>query len=634
MQPVLIGQWPLELQQVWALLQSSGSSPEGGLITHLVVLDRQQPIGCVPLARFFGPAAESLILAESLESITCLSAETPIRQFWEHLQRLPITQQPLHWGVTDTDTGDFLGLVDLQRLLPQLAHALSTPEDDLESPLQAQAAYWEAKQQRQDELLAEISHDLKNPLTAILGLLNILQQYDVDPLTEKQRHYLELIDEKAHQITALVKQMVHLSQAQSTGFKPQLEIVDLPALCTQVIEGQTADIQFYIDEHVPPLIADPNCLRPILQFLLQQAQTSAAVTLRVEPWGGWIGFEIAATSKVPTSTNTEPVTPEISRLEQHLIRHLAHQQGGVIFHSPARYQAGLLIPSNLAAMQSDRTLAPQLSRQLVVVIAKAPGVIEMLRLGSSAYRLVVAPTGVDAVATVRQLQPAVVFLHLALPALPGWTMLTLLKHHVPQVPVVVLGEAAQQQQANQQGAQMFVSPPWNEQIFQQCLQTIAPLAEASSFSTAAVETNGEERGENIASHSLSSLSVEPSAAPSKLTVLHWEAASPNTSPSLSQRLNRQGCRVIATESAEEATLLAQIWKPRVILYTGSEPTVLQHLEPESPLVQIPFVIVEPAVFTQVRKIPNLTVYECSAARLQTTEIAVLVQVLQVAAGVL
>lgn len=60
------------------------------------------------------------------------------------------------------------------------------------------------------KLLAQMTQELRTPLTAILGMASVLNQSIYGPLTEKQKEYVEVIHHSGRQVLALVDEIIRL----------------------------------------------------------------------------------------------------------------------------------------------------------------------------------------------------------------------------------------------------------------------------------------------------------------------------------------------------------------------------------------------------------------------------------------
>lgn len=91
----------------------------------------------------------------------------------------------------------------------------------------------EVKSQRmRTELITNVSHDLKTPLTAIITYIDLMQEEGV---TEKQREeYLEVLERKSLRLKALIEDLFEVSKASSGNVTFHAEKVDICNLVRQV----------------------------------------------------------------------------------------------------------------------------------------------------------------------------------------------------------------------------------------------------------------------------------------------------------------------------------------------------------------------------------------------------------------
>ena len=91
----------------------------------------------------------------------------------------------------------------------------------------------EVKSQRmKSELITNVSHDLKTPLTAIITYVKLLQEPGV---TEEQRkEYLETLDRKSLRLKALIEDLFEVSKANSQNITLDIRDVDIVSMVKQV----------------------------------------------------------------------------------------------------------------------------------------------------------------------------------------------------------------------------------------------------------------------------------------------------------------------------------------------------------------------------------------------------------------
>ena len=135
-----------------------------------------------------------------------------------------------------------------------------------------------AASEAKTRFLANVSHELRSPATGIIGLLRLLLDRRSDPLTDEQRHQLELIRRSARDLLALVNDLLDLAKAESGRLDPRWAEVDIPAMF-ETLRGTMASL--VADSPVsivvePPrsgvgLVSDEAMLSQVLRNLLTNA---------------------------------------------------------------------------------------------------------------------------------------------------------------------------------------------------------------------------------------------------------------------------------------------------------------------------------------------------------------------------
>ena len=111
----------------------------------------------------------------------------------------------------------------------------------------------EVKSQRmKSELITNVSHDLKTPLTAIITYVKLLQEPGV---TEEQRkEYLETLDRKSLRLKALIEDLFEVSKANSQNITLDIRDVDIVSMVKQVefeMEDKLADAGLDVRMNLP-----------------------------------------------------------------------------------------------------------------------------------------------------------------------------------------------------------------------------------------------------------------------------------------------------------------------------------------------------------------------------------------------
>ncbi|CAN5784562.1 hypothetical protein BH23GEM10_BH23GEM10_04080 [soil metagenome] len=135
------------------------------------------------------------------------------------------------------------------------------------------------------DFVANVSHELKTPLTSIRGYVETLLADDELPL-EERRQFLDVVRKNAGRLHHIVDDLLDLSRLESGGWRPELHEVDALAIVRDVWSGCTARAEKRRVTFVPPdeaysVLADAGGLRQVLSNLFDNA-------LRHTPDGGCI----------------------------------------------------------------------------------------------------------------------------------------------------------------------------------------------------------------------------------------------------------------------------------------------------------------------------------------------------------
>jgi|GEM_PF-121238 two-component system NtrC family sensor kinase len=125
------------------------------------------------------------------------------------------------------------------------------------------------------EFVATVSHDLRSPLTTILGYVDLIERGG--PLTSQQREFLRRVQQSTQSITTLVTDLVHLGRIEA-GFDTQQDLVDLSALAGYAVESvrsrcESRAIELIADlpAELPPVAGNPIRLRQMINNLVDNA---------------------------------------------------------------------------------------------------------------------------------------------------------------------------------------------------------------------------------------------------------------------------------------------------------------------------------------------------------------------------
>ncbi len=134
----------------------------------------------------------------------------------------------------------------------------------------------EAQERLQNELVQNLSHEMRNPLSFVKGYTNLLLDGGLGPITPEQAEALNVIDQKSETITRFVADLMTLETLDAKGL--QLARLDLNTLAAQAITGaklarKDSNLRFeFSGTDAPlPIIGDADRLNQVLDNLIGNA---------------------------------------------------------------------------------------------------------------------------------------------------------------------------------------------------------------------------------------------------------------------------------------------------------------------------------------------------------------------------
>ena len=150
------------------------------------------------------------------------------------------------------------------------------------------------------DFVANVSHELKTPLTAISGFAETLATDEPD--AEHRRQFAEVIQSNARRMQRIVDDLLDLSRIESGGWVPNPVAVDARAAaadavapCREAADAKGIALRTAIDPGAASVVADPTALRQVIANLIDNAlrytPRGGSVEVFTEPDGAgvWVG---------------------------------------------------------------------------------------------------------------------------------------------------------------------------------------------------------------------------------------------------------------------------------------------------------------------------------------------------------
>jgi signal transduction histidine kinase len=202
-------------------------------------------------------------------------------------------------------------LEETNRGVMALYHQLSSELEEtnrgvvaLYNELDEKSVQLRAASEAKSRFLANVSHELRAPVTAIIGLGRLLSDDASDPLTSEQDRQVELIRGSAADLLSLVNDLLDLAKAEAGRLEPNWTDVDLKAVFGQLRGtlrplATRPGVDFVVEEPVVSRMrSDEVLLAQVLRNLLTNAikfTAEGSVRLAVAQVGDEIEFTVADT---------------------------------------------------------------------------------------------------------------------------------------------------------------------------------------------------------------------------------------------------------------------------------------------------------------------------------------------------
>jgi two-component system OmpR family sensor kinase len=156
------------------------------------------------------------------------------------------------------------------------------------SELEARDAALRTSDALRRQMMADVSHELKTPLTAMRGYIETLRMPDVALDPDRRDRYFETIDRETRRLERIVKDLLDLARYEHGGVVLQRRVFDIGRLFENVAGRHERDaqtkavaIRVHVDPQADQVVADPDRIEQAIENLVANA-------LRHTPSGGTI----------------------------------------------------------------------------------------------------------------------------------------------------------------------------------------------------------------------------------------------------------------------------------------------------------------------------------------------------------
>jgi len=537
-----------------------------------------------------------------------------------------------------------------------------------------------------DEFLACISHELKTPLTAVLGLSRLLVDQQLGELNERQARYAGLIHQSGRHLMSVVNDILDLTRMETGQMELALAPVHIQSVCdralseAKAIHNQTSKntsttqkspprsseptFTMSIEPGLELITADELRLRQMLVHLLSNAfkftEISGEIGLRVNLWEGWIAFTVWDTGIGIPEHQQHLIFQKFQQLENPLTRQFEGTGLGLVLtRALARLHGGDVSFLSQEGQGSQFTLLLPPSPPTTGFVESENKTTEANNSENLGMRQLVSQTGKHQPVSSQRLVLVVETVARYIQDLTEQ-----LKNHGYQVVIARSGTEAVEKARRLQPQAIFLNPllpllsGWDvltllksdsvvrhlpvivtatgadkEQALANQADGFLNLPVESQFLTPLLDklcAPTTKQQPSLNNHE----EIQPHKLLRILRLVDPESQSINPHPSLHEH------RVIEVDDLDQAELLARVWQFDVVLLdvdSSLAQTYLQQLTQHPRLAGLPLVTCDVVTTLAASQIPGLSVFPCLTPLNQddsnSNQKDPLLSVLQIASGI-
>lgn len=172
------------------------------------------------------------------------------------------------------------------------------------------------------ELITNVSHDIKTPLTSIINYVDLLEKEEIP--NENAKEYLEVLERQSARLKKLIEDLIEASKASSGSLSVNLEKLEVGVFLVQTVgefkektEKNKLDLQIKKPEEPIYIMADGRHFWRVIDNLMNNickyAQPETRVYINLEQTGEKVQITFRNTSRYPLNISSEELMERFVR---------------------------------------------------------------------------------------------------------------------------------------------------------------------------------------------------------------------------------------------------------------------------------------------------------------------------------
>ena len=263
--------------------------------------------------------------------------------------------------------------VNQQTIVKQQQNLIKQQQEQIER-LEAEKQSWQEQQQARQEHISHLVHELRNPISAIIGFARALKEQYYGELNAKQLQYAGLLVSSGEHLLALVKNYLEITKIDANKQILELERIAVVEICqastlilAEKAKAKGLELSFELEDEIDFCVADSMRLKQILINLLSNAikfTEQGSITLKVRRQEDYLYFAVVDTGSGISAENIAKLFKPFPQISNHhentglgltLSKKLAQLHGGdiTVTSEPGKGSCfTLMIPTN-RGMEKD-----------------------------------------------------------------------------------------------------------------------------------------------------------------------------------------------------------------------------------------------------------------------------------------
>lgn len=236
-----------------------------------------------------------------------------------------VLKHKLH-QLPDTLEKSLFDFVSQQAIERQQHYLISQQQQKIEH-LEAEKKSWQEQKQARQKHISHLVHELRNPISAIIGFARALKEQYYGELNAKQLQYAGLLVSSGEHLLALVKNYLEITKIDANKQILELERIAVIEICqasTLLMEEKAKakglELSFELSAQIDFCVADSMRLKQILINLLSNAikfTEQGSILLKVERQENYLHFAVIDTGVGISQENISKLFKPFPQISNH-----------------------------------------------------------------------------------------------------------------------------------------------------------------------------------------------------------------------------------------------------------------------------------------------------------------------------